>query len=49
MKREQQAGGGRQRNARAGGSTDNSGLGNEETVRYVNKELNPDHEVHDSE
>jgi hypothetical protein len=48
MRQEQQAGGGRQRNARSNGPSDN-GMGSEETVRYVNKELNPDHEVHDSD
>jgi hypothetical protein len=43
------------RNSRAGGggspggSPNNSGMGQEETVRYVNKELNPDHEVHESD
>ena len=39
---------GRTRNSRAGGgSPNNSGMGQEETVRYVNKELNPDHDVHE--
>jgi hypothetical protein len=38
------------RNARSGpsGSPNKSGMGQEETVRYVNKDLNPDHEVHES-
>lgn len=49
MREEQQAGGGRQRNARSNGPSDNAGMGSEEKVRYVNKELNPDHEVHDSD
>lgn len=49
--RNQQGGGGPARNSRAssGGSPNNSGMGQEETVRYVNKELNPDHEVHESD
>ena len=53
--RNQQGGGGRAgptRNSRAGpgGSPGgDSGMSQEETVRYVNKELNPDHEVHDSD
>lgn len=41
-------GSGRSRNARSGNSPNNSDMGREETVRYVNKELNPDHEVHKS-
>jgi hypothetical protein len=41
----------RPRNSRAdsGGSPNKSGMGQEETVRYVNKELNPDHEVHNND
>lgn len=41
---------GRTRNSRkpSGGPND-SGMGQEETVRYVNKNLNPDHEVHQSD
>jgi hypothetical protein len=41
-----------QRNARSpgrGGQAQSSDMGREETVRYVNKELNPDHEVHESD
>jgi hypothetical protein len=50
--RNQQATGGRSRNARAGkggGRAANTSMEQEETVRYVNKDLNPDHEVHQSE
>jgi len=49
--RNQQGGGGPSRNSRAnsGGSPNNSGMGQEETVRYVNKDLNPDHDVHESD
>jgi hypothetical protein len=37
-------------NSRAqGGSSGDSDMGHEETVRYVNQDLNPDHKVHDSE
>jgi hypothetical protein len=36
-------------NSRApGGSAGGSDMDHEETVRYVNKDLNPDHDVHDS-
>lgn len=39
--------GGRQQNARAGSTQQNNGdMDQEETVRYINKDLNPDHEVH---
>lgn len=46
-----QQGGGRSRNARSGssGGSPGSKMEQEETVRYVNKELNPDHEVHESD
>lgn len=41
------AGGGRTQNARAGSTQQNKGdMDQEETVRYVNEELNPDHEAH---
>lgn len=51
---QQQGGSTPNRNARSagggsGGSPGGSDMGQEETVRYVNKELNPDHEVHESE
>jgi len=53
--RQQRGGNGRSRNARSGGagsgspgSSPGSKIEQEETVRYINKELNPDHEVHDS-
>lgn len=49
----QQAGGGgadRPRNSRASGGTGGqSGLGQEETVRYINKQENPDHPVFQDE
>lgn len=42
------AGSGRTENSRAGSTQQNKGdMGQEETVRYVNEEMNPDHEVHD--
>ena len=46
-----QQGGGRPRNARAGSSDSSPGseMKQKETVRYVNKKLNPDHEVHKSD
>lgn len=44
------SGAGKTRNSRASsGSPNKSDMGQEETVRYVNKELNPDHEAHESD
>lgn len=43
---------GRQRNPRAGGSgggSAGSGIEQKETVRYVNKNEYPDHEIHESD
>jgi len=52
--KQQRGGGGPTRNSRTsggspGGSPNNSGMGQEETVRYINKQENPDHEVHESD
>lgn len=44
----QQGGGGRPRNSRAGNAGSSNTVGNRsEKVRYVNRELNPDHSAHD--
>jgi hypothetical protein len=40
--------GGRPRNSRAQGS-EGSDMSQEETVRYVNKQENPDHDIHESD
>lgn len=50
--RNQNSGSSPTRNSRANSGSPqggNSDMGGEETVRYVNKELNPDHEVHNSD
>lgn len=51
QREEARNGNGRQTNARSsgGGSQGNSDMGQEETVRYINKDLNPDHDVHESD
>jgi hypothetical protein len=43
-----QQGSSRSRNSRAGSPSGGSDMSQEETVRYVNKDLNPDHDVHQS-
>jgi hypothetical protein len=49
----QQQGDGRPRNSRAGnnptGGGSDSNFEQEETVRYINKDVNPDHEIHESD
>lgn len=48
--RQQHGRGGRSRNARSGsGDSPGSTVEQEETVRYINKQENPDHEVHKSD